>query len=142
IEFLNKIATEFKYNIKEWLNIEKNILLEASKTLLSSIRHLTTQGSENNFNDFTYSLDNLLSSCEDDSLASIALLIFRSYIENLEAKNPKENIEKVEVVLYDLKKSFQKISLGIREIEETVESIRKNDLVMGREKTSLLDNRL
>jgi len=141
-DFLSKVANEFKYSIKDWLNIEKNILLDTAKTLLSAIRHLTTQGSENSYEEFTYSLDQLLSGCENNNLVSIALLIFRSYIENLNTSNARDNAEKVEVSLYDLKKSFQKISLGIREIEEAVEKIRKNDLVMGREKTSLLDSRL
>ncbi len=140
--FLDRIANNYKYFIKEWLNTEKGVLLETAKTLLSAIRYLTTQTSENNIQDFTYCLDSLLEQCDQDHLISLSLILFRSHIENISSSNSEESLQKVEASLYDLKKSIQKVSLAIREIEDRVEEIRKNDLVMGRDKKLISESRL
>lgn len=142
-KLLKKISTNYKYMVKEWIHEEKNEILNYSKVLLSSIRYLTaTTNIERAMEDFTYSLDELLSGCEKDHIIAMPLLIFRSYIENLSSSHLDNNRTKIETYLYDLKKNIQKVAEALRDLENNVEEIRKNDLVMGRDKNSNLEARL
>ena len=132
---LDLITDLYKDSIKDWLKIEKTQLTNLTKGLLTTLRHLVNiPRNPKSAKDFALSLDSLFEYCKKDNLVSLAVLIFRSKIENLPKTSLNENIKDVEKLLYELKNNIQIIFESIRELENRFTEQKKHDLYKNTEK--------
>jgi ADP-heptose:LPS heptosyltransferase len=117
--FLAIKELDTEQNLKIITKAQKESLGNLAKTLLSVLRSLIqTQENPAKAAQFVTQLDELLESCEENSLAGMLTLIFRAEIESLTSTEMQENFKEVEASLYALKKNIQK-SIGIiKEFEE------------------------
>jgi ADP-heptose:LPS heptosyltransferase len=113
-----------------WCNKEKGIITEVMKDLLGTLRSLL-QSLENkrSSRDFIINLSKLMAHCDSSSVTQIAVIIFKTKIEGINARSFEENAKEVELLIYELKSYLQKNLTCIKQLEDTITHHKKDELI-------------
>ena len=96
--------------IKSWIEQENQIISSASKVLLNCLRSINqVKLRKNKINDFIKKLDQLLEFCNNQSIASLPIALFKTDLESIPNHDYRTNIEVIEKELFALKSNLQKI---------------------------------
>ena len=106
---LKSIHQEFSNEIPAWIQFEREQLLETTKILLGTLRHLmASSGNKSEGVAFIKSLNKLLQFKDIDSLSTIPIHMFFHNLDKLSEEDQKTNLEITEKQLYLLKANLQK----------------------------------
>ena len=119
-----------KSEINSWVYQEKKNISIISKVVLSCLRSVYQIKSRKNQSEtFIKSLDQLLQFCQQNSIASLPVLLFRTNIESLSLQDHDSNIENIEKELFSLKNNLQKIFHYMSSLTEKKNSLNLQDRV-------------
>ncbi len=109
---LTLIDTILKFDtnlVNQWINLQKDLITETSKSLLSTLRAIIQLTNEkSSMTNFLEALANLCEFCETSSdFAKLPALRFRSRLEALNTSDLRSSAKEVEALLYEYKSDIQ-----------------------------------
>lgn len=111
-------------DINSYVKDLRSQITECSKHLLSTLRNLRNiHSSKENRKNFVKNLDALINTAKHEILTNIPVLLFEAEVNNIETNDKEQCFKETEMLLYNLKNNFQRLSKILEYLTENTKTL-------------------